>query len=42
VEKIEHEKEGVLIEGRLPVRLLSDYRPYLTARTSSNVQAPAE
>jgi GTP-binding protein HflX len=42
VEKIEHEKEGVLIEGRLPVRLLSDYRPYLTARTTKSVQASAE
>jgi GTP-binding protein HflX len=42
VEKIEHEKEGVLIEGRLPVRLLADYRPYLTARNSANVQAHAK
>jgi hypothetical protein len=42
VEKIEHEKEGVLIEGRLPVRLLSEYRPYLTARAAKSVQASAE
>jgi GTP-binding protein HflX len=42
VEKIEHEKEGVLIEGRLPVRLLSEYRPYLTADDTQGVQAPVE
>jgi GTP-binding protein HflX len=42
VEKIEHEKEGVLIEGRLPVRLLSDFRPYLTARNSASVQSQSE
>lgn len=42
VEKIEHEKEGVLIEGRLPNRLLSEYRPYLAAGDPRMVEAPAE
>lgn len=42
VEKITHGKEGVVIEGRLPNRLLSEYRPFMAAEDPHKVEAPAD
>jgi len=42
VERIEHEREQVLIEGRLPNRLLSEFRRYLAVETASPVETPGD